>query len=228
MSQRNPHATPQPPSYRAALVAGASGLVGSEILRGLLADAQGPAVHSVGRRRVDVHNSRLTQHLVDFIALPPLPPLTEAYIALGTTIQQAGSKAAFQAVDLDAVLAVASAAFDAGATKLGVISAMGADPASAIFYNRVKGEMEQALQALGFEVLVIARPALLAGNRAKLQQPPRTVESMGLRAMRWIAPVVPKNYQPVTAANVATALCSFVQTSPPGVHVVLSGNLHAT
>ncbi len=218
----------QPAIRRTALIAGASGLVGSEILRGLLADPACQAVHSIGRRPVDVRHARLTQQVVDFTALPQLPPLTEAYIALGTTLRQAGSKTAFRAVGFDAFIAVAFAALASGATKLGVISAMGADSSSAIFYNRVKGEMEQALQGMGFEVLVIARPALLAGDRAALNQPTRTGESIGLRALRWIAPAVPKNYRPVSAANVATALRTFVQSSPHGIHVVLSGNMHAT
>ncbi len=213
----------QPAIRRTALIAGASGLVGSEILRGLLADPACQAVHSIGRRQVGLSPARLTQHLVDFTALPPLPPLTEAYIALGSTIQQAGSKTAFRAVDFDAFIAVAGAALSAGATKIGVVSAMAADAHSAIFYNRVKGEMEQALGQMGFDVLVIARPALLAGNRAALKQPARAGESAGLRVLRWIAPVVPANYRPIAAQSVARALLAAVPSCAPGRHLLLSG-----
>lgn len=217
--------TPSKPAGRIALVAGASGLVGQHILRGLLADSGCAAVHSVGRRTLATHHPKLTQHQVDFAALPDLPAVTEAYIALGTTIRLAGSRTAFRAVDFDAVVATASAAYAAGATKLGVISAMGANAGSSIFYNRVKGEMEQALQTLGFAVLVLARPALLSGDRSALEQPERGGESAGLRAMRWFAPIVPRNYRPVSAANVAAALLTEVHTRSRGVHVVLSGNL---
>ena len=88
--------------------------------------------------------------------------------SLGSTIKVARSKQAFRAVDFDAVLALAQAAYKAGATRLGVVSAMGANPRSWVFYSRVKGEMEQALGALGYRTLAIARPSVLAGNRAAL------------------------------------------------------------
>src|SRR5581483_6669242 len=78
-------------------------------------------------------------------ALPPLPPVDEVYLALGTTIKVAGSQAAFRAVDYDANLAVARAALAAGARRCGLVSAMGADAKSKVFYNRVKGELEEAL-----------------------------------------------------------------------------------
>ena len=104
--------------------------------------------------------------IVDFRAIPPLPPLDEAYLALGTTIKQAGSREAFRAVDLDANLAVTRAALGAGARRVGLVSAMGADAASTVFYNRTKGELEDALKALPLETLVIARPSLLAGDRS--------------------------------------------------------------
>ena len=212
---------------RTVLLAGASGLVGQEILHLLLADSTCTAVHTVGRRVMELSSPKLTQHLSDLRALPALPQLTEAYIALGTTIRVAGSQAAFRAVDFDAFVAVARAARSSGATKLGVVSAMGADARSAVFYSRVKGEMEQALQTLGFDVLVFARPALITGDRAALAQPQRMGESLGLRAMRFLKPVTPKNYQPVTAANVGAALLTAVQTMPHGVHVVLSGKMQA-
>jgi uncharacterized protein YbjT (DUF2867 family) len=129
---------------RTVVVAGASGLVGREILQGLLADESVAAVHSLGRRELPLRHPRLTQHRVDFKALPALPGVGEAFIALGTTIKVAGSQEAFRAVDYDAVLAVADAAKAAGARRLGVVSAMGADPRSRIFYNRVKGELRGA------------------------------------------------------------------------------------
>ena len=157
---------------RSVLIAGASGLVGREILQGLLADDSVAAVHSLGRRELPLQHPKLTQHRVDFSkALPALPRVGEAFVALGTTIKVAGSQEAFRAVDFDAVLAVAKAAKAAGATRLGVVSAMGADPQSRIFYNRVKGEMEAALSALGFDTLVIARPSFLVGDREALGQP---------------------------------------------------------
>src|SRR2546421_257902 len=113
---------------RTVVVAGATGLVGRGVLHGLLADETVAAGHSLGRRELPLTHPKLTQHRVDYSkALPVLPGVGEAFIALGTTIKVAGSQEAFRAVDHDAVIAVAKAAKAAGATRLGVVSAMGAD-----------------------------------------------------------------------------------------------------
>jgi uncharacterized protein YbjT (DUF2867 family) len=209
---------------RIVVVAGASGLVGREILQGLLADESVAAVHSLGRRELSLTHPKLTQHRVDFKALPALPSVGEAFIALGTTIKVAGSQAAFRAVDFEAVVAVAKAAKAAGARRLGVVSAMGAHPRSAIFYNRVKGEMEEALSALGFDTLVIARPSFLAGDREALGQPLRSGEKLALRVSQLLAPLIPKNYASVDARSVANALLAMVPAAK-GRHVLLSGEL---
>lgn len=209
---------------RTVLIAGASGLVGREILTGLLADQSVAAVHSIGRRELPLREPRLVQHRVDFKSLPILPPIDEAYIALGTTIQAAGSQQAFRAVDFDAVLAVATAARAAGARRLGVVSAMGANARSRVFYSRVKGEMEQALSRLGFDALVFARPSLLAGDRAALGQPVRRGEELGLKVSRWLGPLVPANFRVIDAAAVAHALLDTVPGTA-GTRVMLSGQL---
>ena len=142
---------------RSVLVAGASGLVGREIVSTLLADRTVEAVHCLVRRPLEVSHPKLQNHVVDFAALPALPKIDECFIALGTTIKVAGSQAAFRAIDLDAVVAVAKAAQSAGATNVGIVSAMGANSRSHVFYNRIKGEMELALACLGLKSLVIAR-----------------------------------------------------------------------
>lgn len=212
-------------SPRTVLIAGATGLVGREILDGLLADASVKAVHSLARRDIGATHFKLTQHRVDYSrALPALPRVDEAFVALGTTIKVAGSQQAFRAVDHDAVLAVARAARAAGATRLGVVSAMGADPRSRIFYNRVKGETEADLAGLGFETLVIARPSFLAGDRESLGQPLRGGEKLALDVSRWLAPLIPANYASVQASSVANALLEAVRTST-GKRLVLSGEL---
>jgi uncharacterized protein YbjT (DUF2867 family) len=115
---------------RVVLVAGATGLVGREILAALLADKTYSAVHCVGRRALAQQHPKLTCHVVDFAALPTLPPVDDCFIALGTTIKVAGSQDAFRALDLKAVEALALAVRASGATKLGVVSAMGANSQS--------------------------------------------------------------------------------------------------
>ena len=210
---------------RVVLVAGATGLVGREILAALLADKTVAAVHCIGRRAIDVKHPKLTSHVVELNALPTLPKVDECFIALGTTIKVAGSQAAFQAVDLDAVVAVASAALSSGAKKLGVVSAMGADARSRVFYNRIKGEMEQSLARMGFNSLVIARPSLIDGDRAALGQSERAGEGVGLLLARGLRPLLPANYRAIPARDIAHALIRAVQAGLPGVVTLLSGQM---
>lgn len=211
---------------RAVVVAGATGLVGRAILAEVLADDSVAAVHSLGRHEPPITHPKLTSYVVDFAALPSLPPVAEVYLALGTTIKAAGSQAAFRAVDFDANLAVARAALAAGAKRCGLVSAMGADTNSRVFYNRVKGELEDALAGLPFEALVIARPSLLLGDRQALGQPERPLERLAMSASGVIAPLIPKNYRPINAADVAKALLKQVPTAR-GRTVLLSGAMQS-
>jgi uncharacterized protein YbjT (DUF2867 family) len=206
---------------RIIIIAGATGLVGREILRGLLADPTVLAVHSLGRRPLALQHPKLTAQVVDFTALPPLPPSDEVYLALGTTIKVAGSQAAFRAIDHDANLAVATSALAAGAGRAGLVSAMGADATSRVFYSRVKGELEIALQQMSFERLVIARPSLLVGDREALGQPIRHGEKWGFAIVNALDFLVPANYRPIDAATVAKALLAAVPRGE-GQEVLLS------
>jgi uncharacterized protein YbjT (DUF2867 family) len=208
-----------------AVVAGATGLVGRAVLARLLADKSYSAVHAAGRRAPDLQHPKLVVHVAPSFSNLKLPPVDDVFIALGTTIKAAGSAAAFRAVDFDAVVSVARAARLAGAKRLGVISAMGADSKSRVFYSRVKGEMEDAVTALGFEAIVIARPSLLAGDRDALKQADRAVEKMSLFAMNLFKPLVPANYRPVEAGDVAEALVDAVQAADSGTRVLLSSEL---
>lgn len=209
-------------SQRTVILAGATGLVGREILQGLLADPGVSAVHSLGRRKPETQHPKLTAHIVDFAALPPLPPADELYLALGTTIKVAGSQAAFRAIDYDANLNVAKAALAAGVKKVGLVSAMGADARSKIFYNRVKGELEDALTQLPFDGLVIARPSLLVGDREVLGQPKRSGEVIGEAIARVLGFLIPANYKPIPASTVAQALLAAVPNAKTR-SVLLSG-----
>ena len=212
-------------------MAGATGLVGREILAALLTDKRYTAVHCVGRRALTVSHPRLFSHVVDFTtlkALPGIKHIDDVYIALGTTIKVAGSQQAFRAVDFEAVMAVALVAKGLGAMKLGVVSAMGASARSGVFYNRVKGEMEDALSRLGYQALVFARPSMLAGDRDALAQTSRPAEKFGLLAMRLFKPLIPANYQAITATQVAHALVNTVHATERGSRVLLSGEMQQT
>ena len=216
-----------PAADRVVLVAGATGLVGREVLAALLADRHNRTVHVLGRRAPAVQDPRIVLHQVDFARLPVLPAVDEVYIALGTTIKVAGSQAAFRAVDHDAVVALARQARQQGAKRLAVVSAMGADASSRIFYNRVKGETEDALRALGFDTLVIARPSMIDGDRASLNQSGRPGEGLGLALMRRIKPLIPANYRAIAARDIAQAMVQAMQSAKPGTQVLLSGQMQA-
>ena len=182
------------------------------------------AVHTLGRRQLPLEHPRLIQHVVDYRLLPPLPAVDEAFLALGTTIKVAGSQQAFRAVDHDANLAVARALRTQGTSRLGLVSAMGADPGSRIFYNRVKGELERALTQLKFDTLVIARPSFLVGDRESLGQPTRPGEALALNLSRWLAWLIPDNYKAIEASRVAAALLRNL-SSAPGVRVMESAQM---
>ena len=193
------------PLRRVAL-AGASGLVGQHLLQALLADASVDEVHVLSRRMLAVKHPKLILHTVDFQHVPQLPAIDELYLALGTTIKQAGSQAAFRAVDYDANFAVARAAVAAGASRIALVSANGADAQSRIFYNRVKGELEAALRTLTLSRLVIAQPSLLLGDRSRLGQSSRPLERISMTLFTWLAPLLPLNWRAVPAKAVAAAL----------------------
>lgn len=209
-------------NQRSVILAGATGLVGQEILKGLLADPSVAQVHTVGRKAPTQQDPKLKAHIVDFADLPALPPANEVYLALGTTIKIAGSQSAFHAIDHDANLAVAQAALAAGAKKVGLVSAMGASATSRVFYSRVKGALEEALAKLPFEGLVIARPSMLMGDRAPLGQAVRPGEVLTFQFSKALGFLIPGDYKPIHVSAVAQALLSAVP-SAQGRTVLLSG-----
>lgn len=200
-------------SQRKILLAGATGLVGGEILRALLDDPAVAEIHVLGRRALDVTHAKLRTHVVDFRKLPALVQVDEVYLALGTTIKVAGSQQAFRAVDFDANLAVAKAAIESGARRIGLVSAANANASSSVFYLKVKGELEDALTSLNLPTLVIARPSLLLGDRDSLKQPPRLGEKLATPLLKILAPLLPKHYRPIHARSVARALLARLPTA---------------
>lgn len=208
------------------LLAGASGLVGGQLARGL----------AMPGRRLLMPLRRPQARLLALAgaeALPwplvePLPRIELAISALGTTIAAAGSRAAFRAVDFDAVLGFAQAVRRAGARRFGLVSALGAAAQSPVFYNRVKGEAEAAIAELGFEQLVIVQPSLLLGDREALGQAHRPGEAIAQRLAPWLAPLTPARWRPVSAELVASALLQILATAGPGVHRVDNAQITAS
>jgi uncharacterized protein YbjT (DUF2867 family) len=213
----------------AALLAGATGLVGRALLSRLLGAGRSQRVVVLARKPLpatQARDPRLSVLVGDMAALAAeAKPVDDVYIALGTTIKVAGSEAAFRAVDFDLVVAIARAARAAGARRLGVVSALGADRGSRVFYNRVKGEMEEAVSDLGYASVVIARPSLLLGDRAALGQPTRRAEVFAARVLGPLLPLVPAGVRPIRADTVATALIAALDDAAAGTTVLPSAEL---
>ena len=210
---------------RSALVAGATGLVGSKLLDVLLADPDCDPIHVLVRRPSGRTDARLREHLVDFAQLASLnwPAVDDVFCCLGTTIKAAGSQAAFREVDFAYPLAVARGTQDRGAQQFLFVSAMGADAHSKVFYSRVKGELESAIAALAFHAAVAFRPSLLAGERAEHRMGERFALAI-LQPLRWL---VPGKYRPVAATAVARAMAACAKRSLSGFHVVASDAIQA-
>ncbi len=211
---------------RRVILAGATGLVGGHLLDGLLADETVVEVHVIGRRPILVSNAKLRMHVVDLRAMGPLPAAGEVYLALGTTIRVAGSREAFRAIDYDANLAVARAAYDAGVRRIGLVSAMGANASSLVFYSRVKGELEDAVLRFETAATVVVRPSLLLGDRQRLGQPARRGETLAAPIMNFLRVILPRNYWAISAEKVARALLTEVP-SAKGALVIASSDLQA-
>jgi len=210
---------------RSAIVVGATGLVGSNLVDVLLADPEYKVVHVFVRRPLARADVRLRVHLVDFAQLAAVawPAVDDVFCCLGTTIGIAGSREAFRAIDQDYPLAVAREALKRGARQFILVSAMGADPHSSVFYAQVKGELEAAAAALGFHAVIALRPSLLAGDRAEFRFAER-VALMALQPARWL---VPRKYRPVAGLAVARAMAAYAKRGLAGFHIVPSDAIQA-
>ena len=198
---------------------GATGLVGRLVLARLLESPQVARVVAPTRRSLGITHPRLHNPVVDFEALPEDAEwwAVDAVICtLGTTIADAGSQAAFRRVDHDYPLQVARLARRHGASGYALNSAMGASARSSIFYNRVKGELEDALAALDYPSLVLVRPGLIDGERER----PRAGEGLALAVSRLLRPLLPRKWRPSRAVRIADALVDAALHPVSGCHVV--------
>jgi uncharacterized protein YbjT (DUF2867 family) len=213
----------------AVLLVGATGLVGRECLRLLLSDQAITRIEVLARRALspDVRSPKLSTHIIDFDHLNEYDELftVDAIIcALGTTIRQAGSRTRFRTIDLEYPLDFARLGRRRGCSHFLVVSSLGANPKSRIFYNRVKGELEGGLRELDYPCLTIVRPSLLLGPRAEQ----RLGEEVAKRVSKWLGPLVPRPFKPVEAHAVAIALVRAAKNPCSGVRVIESSELAQT
>lgn len=206
---------------RTALLAGATGLVGSHVLEILLADETWSRVVTVGRRPTSLRHGKLEQRVLDLAAIEAqgdLPRADDVFCCLGTTIKQAGSQGAFRRVDHDFVVGLARAGLRIGATQFLLISAIGADPQSRVFYSRVKGDAEAAVRRLPYRAVQIFRPGLLLGNRSEF----RWGERIAMLAVPLLHPFLLgglRRYHSIHAGDVARAMVRIAHEAPRGPNV---------
>ncbi len=205
---------------RKAIIVGATGLVGSQLLEALLHLSNYTSVTALLRRPLDIQHPALTQRIVDFNRLGEIDfsHAEDVFCCLGTTIKAAGSKPAFYLVDFTYVHEIARLAQQAGAEQFLLITSMGADPRSRFFYIRVKGEIEAALKQLSYPSASVFRPSFLSGKRQQY----RPLEALGGAMMQAVSFMMPKKYRPVPARAVALAMLDQANRNPPGFHVIES------
>ncbi|SEN95619.1 Uncharacterized conserved protein YbjT, contains NAD(P)-binding and DUF2867 domains [Mesobacillus persicus] len=204
---------------KTALIAGATGLVGNELLHILLKQSKYERVIVITRRRLNATHPKLHQIVVDFDHLDHYQSdlsVDDVYCCLGTTIKKAGSQAEFKKVDFTYPLELARLTKENGAEKFLIITAMGAQLDSKIFYNRVKGEIEAAIKGVGFPTVHIFRPSLLLGNRQEFRFGEKigTILSPALSALL-IGSL--KKYKPIHARDVASAMYQASELTGTGV-----------
>jgi uncharacterized protein YbjT (DUF2867 family) len=205
-----------------AVLAGATGLVGGECLRQLLESPRYGRVTVVSRREIDptLRHDKLREVVVEFARLGDVRSQLRGdhvFCALGTTIRKAGSQQRFREVDYEYPLRLAQLTLGAGARHFSVVSALGASRSSPFFYSRVKGEMEEGLQNMGWPSLAILRPSVIAGERAES----RPMERLSEHLLRF----APATWRPVAARDIAAAMIATALREPPGLTVIESRDI---
>lgn len=201
---------------KTAIVLGATGLIGKKVTEHLLKNDVYSTVIILVRKPLNINHPRLKQHIFNYDAIDnTLLKGDDLFCCLGTTIKTAGSKEAFRKVDLDYVVNVAKASKVNGINHFAVVSAMGANKNSTVFYNQIKGEMEESIKAVGFNSTYIIRPSLLLGDRKEF----RFGELIGKFFMITLSFLIPKKYRAIYDVQVAIAMIHFMSHTERGFFV---------
>jgi uncharacterized protein YbjT (DUF2867 family) len=206
-------------AQKTALIAGSSGLVGSYCLRLLLQSDRYAKVITVGRNVLPMQHPKLEQLIVDFDRLDNYRHsliADDIYCCLGTTIKQAGSREKFYQVDFTYVKKLAAITSANFASQFLVVSAMGANARSAIFYSKVKGQMEEAVKPMSFLAVHIFQPSLLLGPRPQKRVGEQLAQAI-LPRLNFLLPGPLKKYRPVAAERVAQAMLHAAMQDGAGV-----------
>ena len=208
-----------------AVLIGATGLVGQQLLKLLLASDRYDQVHSIGRRRIDLESPKLVQHITPLDSIDSIQAdvrIDDAFCTLGTTIKVAGTQENFARVDRDYVCAFAKWAKANGAGAMAVNSSLGADSRSRNFYLKTKGQMEDCLRETGFESLTIVRPSLLVPVGRIPKRPGEEIAYKALQLFGWLLVGPARRYRAVKPIQVARALLAGAARHAPGSYIIES------
>lgn len=202
---------------RVALVAGSTGLIGSQLLELLLHDSAYSRVIALSRKPLSISNPKLENLVVEASDMKNHRDMKadDVFCCLGTTIKQAKTKEAFRKIDFDYPLALATLLKSNGATQFLLVSALGADKNSGIFYNKVKGEVEEAIDAVGISAYHIFRPSLLVGPRKEH----RAGEDAAKVFYKIFGFIIPAKYKSIESIKVARAMIRFAKMNKSGKFV---------
>jgi uncharacterized protein YbjT (DUF2867 family) len=206
-----------------ATLIGSTGLIGSFLVRKLLADSAITKVISISRKSLEISNPKLAEVLIsDLAELPAIESKIRGelyFCCLGTTIKAAGGKENFEKVDHAAVVAFTKIAKAHDAKSFTLISAMGANARSMFFYNQIKGRTENDVRALELRSLIIFRPALLVGPRREFRLGERILTKTLVPLSRLLPTRIQKSLV-TKAETLATRMLAVGKAAPTGVHVI--------
>lgn len=211
---------------KTALIAGSTGLIGNQLLELLLDDNYYDVVKAISRKPLEINHPKLENIVFEFDRMSEHQDELHAddvFCCLGTTIKKVRTKEKFRQVDFDYPLALARLTKANGAEKFLLVSALGADKNASIFYNQVKGEVEEAIDQVGFKSYHIFRPSLLMGDRKER----RSGEDAGKFFFTYFGFLVPARYKGIESVKVARAMQKLATQPLPGTHVYESKELQA-
>lgn len=211
---------------KTALIAGSTGLIGKKLLQIALDDPYYDVVKAISRKPLDIQHPKLRNIVADLNTLTQHHNELKAddvFCCLGTTIKQAGSQEAFRKVDFEYPLALAKMTSNQGAKQFLIITALGSDAKSSIFYNRVKGEVEKAIEGIGFQSYHIFRPSLLLGDRTEK----RAGEGAAMAVYKALGFLIPMKYKAIDSVKVAKGMLHFAKQNASGRFIHESKELQA-
>lgn len=211
---------------KTAILAGTTGLIGAQVLELLLKGDLYDRVVALSRRPLATSHPKLINLVIDFDDLEKHADQLkgdDVYCCLGTTMKQAGSREAFQKVDFQYPVSLARTTRNQGAKQFLLVTAMGANEHSPIFYNRVKGEVQAAIGKIGFQAFHIFQPSMLVGPRTR----ERTGEKVAQQIMKFAGFLIPLKYKAIESVKVARAMVAIASRNHTGTFIHESAELQS-